>query len=47
MSEQREPDHTEDPREQDTGDGGYPESAPPDTTTDDDKTGDEGVSEDA
>jgi hypothetical protein len=28
MSEERAPDHTEDPRKQDTGTGGYPESNP-------------------
>jgi hypothetical protein len=32
MHTEREPDHTDDPREQDTGSGGYPESHPQETT---------------
>ena len=31
METEREPDHTDDPREQDTGSGGYPESNPRET----------------
>ena len=31
MSEQREPDHTEDPRKIDEGSGGYPEDTPEET----------------
>jgi hypothetical protein len=42
MSEQREPDHTEDPREQDVGEGGYPETAPDDATSDDAEKSDDG-----
>lgn len=40
MSDQREPDHTEDPREQDVGQG-YPEAAPEDATPDDAETSDD------
>jgi hypothetical protein len=36
MSEQREPDHSEDPRGQDVGDG-YPEVQPDDATPDDEE----------
>jgi hypothetical protein len=36
MSDQREPDHTEDPREQDVGQG-YPETAPEKPAPDDDE----------
>jgi hypothetical protein len=36
MSEQREPDHTEDPREQEIGEG-YPETAPEDANPDDEE----------
>jgi hypothetical protein len=36
MSEQREPDHTEDPREQEIGEG-YPETAPADANPDEDE----------
>ena len=32
METEREPDHTDDPREQGTGSGGYPESGPQETT---------------
>ncbi len=40
MSDQREPDHTEDPRGQDVGQG-YPETAPEDATPDDEETSDD------
>jgi hypothetical protein len=40
MSEQPEPDHTEDPRKQDVGQG-YPETAPEDATPDDAETSDD------
>ncbi|MCZ4491471.1 MAG: hypothetical protein QOH30_2395 [Baekduia sp.] len=35
MEDDRKPDHTDDPREQDTGSGGYPESNPAATQDDD------------
>jgi hypothetical protein len=34
MSEQREPDHTEDPRKQGVGEGGYPEVNPEEAVPD-------------
>jgi hypothetical protein len=34
MSEQREPDHTEDPRKQGVGQGGYPEVNPEEAVPD-------------
>jgi|tagenome__1003787_1003787.scaffolds.fasta_scaffold14989026_1 hypothetical protein len=34
METEREPDHSEDPRRQGTGSGGYPESNPEETTPD-------------
>jgi hypothetical protein len=37
QSDRPEPDHTEDPRRQDTADAGYPETAPEGTAEDDEE----------
>lgn len=46
MADEDQPDHTEDPRKQQTGSGGYPESTPSGTEGDD-AGGPEGATPDA